>query len=527
MDRLTTQQINDFNNPLAFARQRSNRIGQTVLGVANNRTIRTTNIEESFRLITGAATRLETLEGNLNTMLQLAKDGTRARGNQRQLNEVYGKLRSLSAGFDQVVEAVRFNGQPVFTNNDLILDVGPGTRPLSFEASKLLTYGDKSLNLSQAEAGADISVRYRTEDLIVNSSFDLVGLDIESATLSSGSNPALELEDGDYKLNISYAGAQSSVEIRTREGALIERKDEVDLSGSGRTWVDFNSGIRMTFNKEQILQSVDKYDFENLGPAQLSATMSYKRVDYHVLRTEEAPGPDQVEFQFNSALQVGAGKLAVADPRLSPVDTTRTPLSSGNYLLQVDYQGENSVIRLTDGLGRLKAYQFGVDLRGEKEMQIDLGVGLSFTLKAENFESNGNSLVVPISYQRARPPIEEFDFREYARRIEEAIGIVAEQLTQIDEARADIEEVNRLRNTAATAGIPTGSAFFAGGALNILNGGGNNSVFKPASPQARINTMSTQLFSITTALPSQANISQDSLNNAQMAAASGWLGTFT
>ncbi|HKJ89744.1 MAG TPA: hypothetical protein VJ960_01330, partial [Oceanipulchritudo sp.] len=155
MDRLTTSQIADFNNPLAFARPREERVGQTqIQSVASGSPIRTDDIEASFRLVTGASERLETLEGNLTTMLELARSARFARGNELKLQEIYGKLRSLSAGFDQVVEAIRFSGQTVFQGETAFLDLGPGARPLELDVAKLKTYGEDSLNLSEAEATA-------------------------------------------------------------------------------------------------------------------------------------------------------------------------------------------------------------------------------------------------------------------------------------------------------------------------------------------------------------------------------------
>lgn len=527
MERLTTRQIEDFNNPMAFARDRVTRIGQQTIGLITNRPIRTNDIEQSFRLVTGASERLETLENNLNTMLQLAREGQRA-NTPRKLQEVYGKLRSLSAGFDQVVDAIKFNGQTVFKGNDLFLSLGPGARPLQVEASKLLTYGDKSLNLSTADPTADVRVTYRTDDLILNSGYSIVGLDIDDAAFIRGSNIALELEDGDYKIAVSYMGKDSSVEIRSLTGTLIERRDNVDLSGEGREWVDFDVGVRLTFAKEQFLQSIDKYDFEELGPARLSATMSYRRVDAHLLRTlEEPPKPDSASFLFNTPLQTADSKLALSNPRISPVNPTRQALDSGSYVLEVEYFGKNSVIRLSDGLGRLKAFQFGVDLTESGTRRIDLGVGLSFDLEVDNFTNMGAKLVAPVEFQRDRTALEDFDFRKYAKRITDAIGVVIEQRERIDKAKERIEEINQLRNLASTQALPSSLAFNSTNALTLLNGGGDNSLFRPASPTARLNNMANQLFGTTTALPTQANITPQSLNQARMASASGWLNTFS
>ncbi|MFO7724200.1 MAG: hypothetical protein R6V45_01515 [Oceanipulchritudo sp.] len=528
MDRLTTSQIADFNNPLAFSRPREERVGQAqIQNTDSGSPIRTDDIEASFRLVTGAAERLETLEGNLNTMLELARSARFARGDERKLQETYGKLRSLSAGFDQVVEAIRFSDQALFEGETAYLDLGSGARPIELDVAKLKTYGEDSLNLSEAEPSARASVSFRTEDRIVNETYDIVGLDIDEASYVPGANPALELENGTYKIGISYAGAGSSVEIRTPEGAVVERKENVDLSGSGREWVDFDSGVRLSFEKENFFSFFDKFDFETNGPAELTATLTYERVEGHVLRTGEASPEDSVNIPFSPVLSDASGSLTVSDPRIAPVDVTRQALESGFYTLDIEYQGENSIARLTDSLGRLKAFDFAIDLSGEGSTQLDLGVGLSLSINKDQFSTEGASLTVPIDYQRQTPPIEDFDFREYANRIEEAITIVQEQRGIIDDASERIQEVNQLRNSASTSGLPSVGALNASGALSILSGEGANSLFSPASSSARLDTLSNQLFSATTALPVQANQSPQELASLQnTAATNSWLGNF-
>lgn len=548
MERLTTSQIADFNNPLAFARSRDTPIGQSEINDDRLRgnVIRTTDAEDSYRLILGAAKRLETLEGNLATMRELADNGARTRStDQRGLEEIYGKLRSLSAGFDQVVEAITFKGNPVFTGDPVQLDLGPGTRPLDLDTAKLLTYGDDSLELSQSEANAEAAIQYRTEDRILNSGYDIIGLDISDASFNPEGNSALELEDGQYKVGISYEGANSSVELRTTEGAVISRKEGVDLSGSGTEWVDFEEGVRITFNKENFFSFFDKYDFITKGPAKLQATLNYRRLDAHTLRTGEAPPEDSVSFLYDNPLNIGNSSLAASDPVLSPVAMDQQQLESGAYNLEVEYHGENSVIRLTDGLGRLQAYQYGVDLTGDQQRQIDFGNGLGFTLTTENFNTEGASLTVPLQYNRAAPPIEEFDFRAYRDRVDEAITLVKEQREMIADAQSQLEEANLRRSSSQTSQTPSMMSLNTSGALSVLSGAGNSSLFgnNIASNLGASNAaasggaasflggstggLANSLFSTTSALPTQANQSPQELASLQNSAASaGWLGNF-
>jgi len=509
---LTTSQIADFNNPMAFARTREARIGQTPIGKRESSTVQTKDIESSYRLVLGAAGRLGTLEGNLSTMLDLAISGERASSNPRKMEEIYGKLRSLSAGFDQVVEAIRFDDQAIFTEKEIQLNQGPGTRNLLIDPVRLLTYGENSLNLSESVESADVSVRYNTEDQILNAGYEIIGLDMNEASYIAGSNPALELETGSYKVAIDYLGANSSVEIRTSEGVLIERQEDVDLSGTGSEWVDFDVGGRLSFEKESLFQNFDKYDFESNGAAKLSATLEYERIEKHVLRTNENPSDiNSAEFIYNSPLTIGNSSLTISAPEIAPVNEGKNPLETGNYNLEIEYQGSSSAIRLTDGLGRLKAYKYGVDLSASGDQKIDFGNGLSFNLNSKDFTTNGSKLNTALKYTRETPDIEDFDFREYAARIQDALLVVREQQLVMDEAKARIEEVNQLRNSARTSNAPSAAAFKASSAMTLLSGGGNGGLFSAVSPDARFGVLSTQLFETTTAFPAQANQSPQEL----------------
>lgn len=528
MERLTTSQIQDFNNPLAFARKRTQRVGQTQLTGRTSNTLRTNDIEESYRLVTGASERLKTLSGNLHTMLDLARQGQRIRGNQRKLQEVYGKLRSLSAGFDQVVDAIQFKGNPVFSGKDLILSLGTGSKPLEIDAMNLHTYGDSSLNLSESDPNAKATIRYNIEDVVLNEAYSLVGLDLEEANYIPGSNGALELENGKYKVKISYEGADSTVELQTLEGVLIEKQEGVDLSGSGREWVDFDAGIRLSFAKDQILQSIDKYDFEAYGPAYLSATLTYERVHAHTLRTSEGSNTKEIaEFLYDPILTSDSGgTLKALNSQVTPVAQNKSALPSGTYTLAIEYRGENSYIRLSDSLGRLRGYAYGVDLSTEGTTKVDLGVGVSFEINNDGYSGNA-SLRIPLQYEHPSPALDDFNFREYAKRIEAAIKVVEEESAAMSEAIAEIEEFNRLRNSAATSATPNLLAFNSSSALSILSqpSFGPKS-FDPAASQARTSLLANQLFSSTTALPAQANQSPEALASLQNASKIGFVGFF-
>ena len=237
---------------------------------------------------------------------------------------------------------------------------------------------------------------------------------------------------------------------------------------------------------ESLFESFDKYDFEAKGAAVLSATLNYERVDKHVLRTaSEEPEINSAEFVFSSPLTIGSGQLKVSNPEVAPLEEQTQALASGNYTIEVEYYGENSIVRLNDELGRLQGYQFGVDLSQDGIQEINFGNGLSFEVETDQFDTNGATLTTALRYNREAPDLEDFDFREYADRIREALLIVDEQLLVMAEAKTRIEETNQLRNSASTSSSPNSAAFNAASANLLLSGGGGGGLLEP-SPVAHV-----------------------------------------
>lgn len=527
MERLTSSQINDFNNPLAFARDRTTRVGEAALESRSSQNFRTSGREASFRLVRGAAERLETMQANLQTMLELSRSGESARNSPRKTEEIYGKLRSLSAGFDQVVDSVRFDGNPIFNGNKLTLDMGGGSRPLTLETSKLLTYGEDSLNLSTSNPTAEVTVFETVDDVILNQDTDFTGISLAGASYIEGSNPALELENTNYKVKIQFTGNDSAVEIRDRFGALVERQEEIDLSGEGREFVDFDVGVQLEIDKAPILDALDDLDFSIDDPIEISSSILYRRVDTHSLRNDaegESGTPDGASLLFGARLgDSETGQLTVSDPQLTTPAENTAALESGFYNLDIEYRGENSYARLTDGLGRIRGFKFGIDLSGERST-LDFDGGLSVTVENSGRTENG-TLRVPIEYNRRPPAIEEFDFRKYSGEIEAALETVDAERSKIEETATQIEEINAQRNPNTQANNQTPASLAATGSLNILSGGGNG-------PLAVLNGNTSQslaqaansIFSTTTALRTQANQTPEQLTSLRQASAVNILG---
>jgi hypothetical protein len=525
MERITRSQIRDFNNPLAFARDREARLGQVAVESSSSRNFKTSNREASFRLVTGAVKRLETMKSNLEMMLELSKTGRSTRTGTLKHEEIYGKLRSLSAGFDQVVESVRFDGNPIFGGNKLSLNMGSGSRPMTLEASKLFTFGEDSLNLSTSKETAEITIFETVDDAILNQNSNPTGVSLGGASLIEGSNSALELDNTSYKVKILFTGNGSAVEILDRFGSLVERQENVDLSGEGREFVDFDVGVRLQIDKNPVIDALDDLDFNLDDPIELNSSILYRRLDSHTLRNDgsETAVPDGASLLFSPSLgNAESGRLNVSDPKLTPPSENTEAFESGYYTMDIQYRGENSYIRLTDALGRIRGFKFDVDLR-EENTTVNFNGGLSVNIDNTGFAENG-SLQASIELNRTPPAIDEFDFRKYSTQIEDALALINEELTKMEDTAIKIQELNAQRNPWAQANMATTASLRASSSLNILAGGANGplSILNSNTSQ-RFAQAANQIFSTTTALPTQANQNPEQLASLRQASAANIL----
>lgn len=528
MEQLTSSQIDSFNNPLAFARERALQVGQLATTLSNAKVVRTGGIEASYRLITGATERLETLVGNLQSMLELSQQGASSRNSEQTTRTIYGKLRSLSAGLDQVVDAIKFEGTPIFDGRNLSLDMGPGGRAINFEASKLLTYGADSLNLSQSSSTAEITTFESIDDVILNQNKDFTGTSITKMEYIEGSNSALELDNDSYKIKTLFAGQDSIIEIRDRFGRLIESQSGVDLSGTGREFVEFDVGIRVEIAKDPILESLGDLTFAEGDYIETTSSFLYRRLDSHTLSTEAiSDDPDGAELMFQTKLgTAGSGQLGVSGLQVTSALEGQNAMESGIYTLNVEYRGESSYLRLTDSLGRLRGYQYDVDLTGAKT-SVDFGQGLSIDIDNSGLAENG-SLYLPIEYNKKPPAIDNFDFREYSKSIIAAIEAVGAELEKLDEVALSIEETNRQRNLASQTTNVSAFSLSGSNAANLLSGGLSGPLaLSPANYNQRLGLLANQMFATTTALPTQANQSSQQINSLQQAYSANILGSFS
>ena len=131
-------------------------------------------------------------------------------------------------------------------------------------------------------------------------------------------------------------------------------------------------------------------------------------------------------------------------PKLTTATSDFIALESGFYNMNIEYRGEDSYIRLTDALGRIRGFKFGVDLTGPSTT-VDFDGGLSVSVSNSGWTEN-SSLQVPIEYNRRPPAIEEFDFRQYTEQIEKAMTAIDDELVKMQETADQIQELNAQRN---------------------------------------------------------------------------------
>lgn len=280
---LSLQEIADFNSPAAFTRSRT--VGASATSSPssidtsrNKQTLKTQSLNESFSLVSGIANRLELIQGNLFTMLQLANEGLSVT-NETDRDEIFGKLRSLTGGIDDIVDATVFNNQSTLDGRTLNLSfTSNGTVDRRLELGNYYGANEEGLDLSRQPSYAVTDTFYDFYSSSRNANSGIVGLDVTESFASSVQNTEVELETGTYQIEISYAGPDSTVSILNSNGVLLNTVEDVDLSGTGQELVDLGVGATISVEKVQLLESVDKFPYDTVGPAKFYAKLDYRRV---------------------------------------------------------------------------------------------------------------------------------------------------------------------------------------------------------------------------------------------------------
>jgi len=495
MDRLSASEIKDYINPRAFQVSRSSTSPKNVTDSTKN--IVTGSISESYSLVTAATNRLSELFFNLNTLRDLATEGAQSRLNDRDYDRIIGSLRSLTAGFDQVVDASQFNSAPLFDGRDLELSLG-GTY-VDLEMGNMHLFGEESLGLVKRAEGGRVDIGYDPETIIRNQNSGLSGLDIADAVGIERTDGLPELEDGKYKIELVYEGPDSKIILTDQFGAKIETKEGVDLSGSGTEIVKMDSGIQFTIEKQQLLESIDKYPYETLGSVSLFADMEYTQIYSHELEDgEETSAPTSTaEWLYKPNRNYGDSALNVLDIETAGISELAVEMKEGNYRMSVDYNGADSVVSVRDINGRLIMRKGSIDLSETGKHTVNLGVGVKVTLENRGLTTETKQTNATFKYEPAEEYTRDFDFKDYITRIDAAMNTVNEQLNVLEDAQARIEQSYRYQQgNFSSAGANSGAAVIsmlassgAGNSLlGLLGGGGVN---------AQLGVTASQIFSYT------------------------------
>ena len=516
MGELSIQDIQDYNNRNAFTRVRtaslrsSNTFLDSLADSSSRRSVKTQSLSDSYTLLSGLSSRLEMIRSNLTTMYEYARLGSTAQGSDR--DEYIGLLRSLSGGIDDVVDATVWKGENTLDGRvlDLSLSQSGSGASKKIDLGTYYSSDEDGFNLTSQPASGKVGIFYDYYASYRNQQAGVVGLDITEGLASDVDATKNELDTGTYRLEISYAGPDSSISIKTLTGGLVNKVDGVDLSGTGQELVDLEVGVTLSISKEQILQSIDKYDYENEGPATLYAVMDYERVYRHELSQENFSQFTERELDvgYKRKLTDGSGgSVEIESLVMSGISPDKTGFASGSYSLRVNYRGENSSVEIRDSKGSLLYLDHKVDLSGNDKVEIDTGKGISFTIDNDSFSGETGQMIAFFDYQAEGNNNEDFDFNAYMGKIEEAVARLDSDWDAILDAQDEILLLNSYTNGTYAADASTTAAGMVTSLLAGSMSSDASSIFSYSSANSGLSLVAGEIFQNTSAAMSvQANI---------------------
>jgi hypothetical protein len=462
---LTAKQISGYLLTNAFATERTTASNHKSPVSVKKAPVATEDIGQTLKLLKGSSSALDKVLTNLKEMQDVASSITKRSGTEAR-EEAYAKLRSLSSGIDDIIGKTTFNKNTLLDGASLDLKSAGQYSHMLLE--NLTTTSDE-MGLAKSETGTDAKVYYDDFCVWNNAMVRLSGLNISSAKGGEVDPAVGELESGEYSIEVDYAGPKSSVIVKKTDGTEISRQDDVDLSGSGVTTVNFGCGVALTFDKTVIAgASVDKYDYERYGPAVLYANLSYKRVNTFQLAgsKEESDRAASLDVAGRPATDASGRSFSIASAGLGAVGKGHVEVATGTYRAEVYKVGDYASAVLYDGWGRIVGGLSDVELNKKGTTSLDFGNGVVLSVKDENMTGNA-VLKATVSYKQAVNAYDGFDFSKYSDAISEAISTVKDQKKVLDTAAASVTNVQDAVN-----GKLTGSVFNTTNLLvqNLLGG---------------------------------------------------------
>ena len=459
---LTSTQIAEYNALSAFATTRENLAGLDAPTTENENptTVSKSSIEDSTELVSGSIERLTSIQSNLTSMLELSEEASGDVTDER-LEEIYALMRSLSAGINELVTDTTFDDKNTINGNTLSLSNGTTSGSYTIDVEDLSVWED-GLNIATQNDGAIIDLYEDEGTYYLNANSDVEGLEFESAEYIDPAPGFSELQNGDYKVEISYYGSESSVILYNDDGVEIDRVDDVNLSGSGTTTVEMDSGIKLTIDKEQTSKYFDKTNYLTDGASSYYTDLSYQRVYTHDLASGGEDGgtsDSDVELVFGSLPKVEGdeGDLSITELTTNAVDSD-SELESGVYTIQVDYKGDykgdSSSVMLLDGNGAVvKALTVDLsELSGTDLHTVDFENGVSITIDSNDFDQTTGTLKTSFNYTAASNAYESFDYEAYTETLQSALNVVNEQITEFEDTQTSLENISSILSTVSNGG---------------------------------------------------------------------------
>ena len=503
---LTTTEIRDYNNLNAFSMKRNT---AKIVGAQSvkpeisdpQKNLKISTFEESLNFLAGTQSRLDMILQNITSMQEIAEEANGRNVPTHKKEEHFGKLRSLSAGIDQIVEQSLFKKEPFMDGRKVVLvDSSSGNSNKTLDFSNLYTFGQDSLALGEKNASAETGVSYGFATKLHNQSSNLIGLDISSTEASSIATGNLELDTGNYQIEFLYEGADSTIILTDLEGNEKARKEGIDLSGDGQEIVDMGVGFKIFIDKENPFgDTLDKYDYETLGPTSLKADFSYKRNFQHFLRSgEESITETKVELEYNVPVVEGESQLKVSNIASTTVSSGFNQLETGKYLIEVEYHSDNSRVRLLSPDGGLMGLHF-IDLEGTDTHSIDLGVGVSIDIQNLNFSQEGATTTVRFDYQKSTQNAEDFSYDSFQNRLEEAANQINALNTLVGDTLKKFQEDEQVRQELLKGNTSSSNNSFIGAssAVSLLSAqanAGTAGLFSSSAPSAVTQVSANELF---------------------------------
>ena len=463
---ITAAQISKYLETNSFASSRTSTTSKS----SRSDSVTTSDVAHTLALLSGTSDTLSSVQTNLTEMLKIAKAITTS-STASERETAYAELRSLSAGIDDIVSSDKYSKNVLLDGTTLSLS-GAGSYSKTVLDDLLSTSSD--MGLASNSDGASVGITYDSFCTWNNSKVGLEGLTISSASYNKVSISQDELKDGsDYTVQINYLGSDSTVKIMDKTGNVLSEADDVDLSGSGVTTVDFDCGVELTFEKtEKSSLGYDKYDTSDKGAAVLYADLSYSRLDTYELEGSSATSDRSatIDYVQKGATDSDGGKFSIASMGLGALTDssgkTLTELSTGTYTVEVNKIGDTASATMYDKSGKVVGSIADVKLATNGTTSLDFGNGAVVSVNDSNFTGD-TTLKAVVDYKQATTAYDDFDFSTYAKSIESAIKTVTKEQKVVSSANTIATTVNE-----AIKGTLQDNVFSATGLLitNLLGG---------------------------------------------------------